>query len=68
MAFHVVPIWLLASQQIVDQGWAVRTRVLKSKPFNEPKKEEIQDFWGQTEVQLRSNRDVSFNFFNIFDI
>ena len=41
--------------------------VLKSEPFNEPEKGEVQDSWGQTEIQLRSNCDVLFNFFNIFD-
>ena len=38
------------------------TMVLKSGLFDEPGKGEVQGFWDRSEVQLRSNHDVSFNF------
>ena len=47
--------------------WYIPIMVLKPRPFNELGKEDVQGFWDWIEDQLRSNWDVSFNFFNIFD-
>ena len=47
--------------------WYIPIMVLKPRPFNELGKEDVQSIWDWTKDQSRSNWDVSFNFFNIFD-
>ena len=65
---HVWYINVMCHNELVIHTYIlVLTMVLKLGPFNEPKKGEVQDFWGQAKVQPWSNCDVSFNiFYKIF--